>query len=133
MIFICKFDPFGRNLYRYSFVNSCEEDPALKLDDGATRLFFNTKGEKGEISDHLRELLAYMNDTKAYPVEKTENDLIEKIEEAVGMARKSSEWRRSFMMYQERQRTIQLQGIEKARLKPKRTKETQSIRKKHVG
>lgn len=45
----------------------------------------------------------------------TENDLIEKIEEAVGMARKSSEWRRSFMMYQERQRTIQLQGIEEGR------------------
>jgi len=33
-------------------------------------VFFNTSGCEGAISDRLKELLKYTNNTKAYPVEK---------------------------------------------------------------
>ena len=39
----------------------CEEIPELKLDDGATRIFLNTRGEHPElVPSELIELLKYM-------------------------------------------------------------------------
>ena len=42
--------------------------------------------------------------------------MIGKIEEAVGLAKKSDEWRRNFMMYQERQRTAEIRGEIRGRM-----------------
>ena len=111
VIFICKFDPFGKGLYRYTFENTCKEADGFALNDEAYKLFFNTTGTKGDISENLRSLLKYMNDTKAYPVEETGCDLIRKIERAVGMAKKDDDWRRAFMTYQIHQRAAELRGI----------------------
>ena len=91
VIFICKFDPFDRGLYRYTFENTCKEDDNFALKDEAYKLFFNTKGAKGDISDNLRSLLEYMNDTKSYPVQETDCDLIRKIDQAVGRAKKGDD------------------------------------------
>ena len=55
------FDLFGYGLYRYTFQMKCEEVPELKLDDGATRIFLNTRGKHPElVSPELIELLKYM-------------------------------------------------------------------------
>ena len=43
-ILIAPFDIFGRGLYRYTFEETCRECPDLKLEDGALRVFINTKG-----------------------------------------------------------------------------------------
>lgn len=110
MIFICKFDPFGKNLYRYSFRNVCREDEAIELQDEAYKLFFNTKGEHGDITLRLQELLRYMNDTEAFPVANTDNALIRKIEQAVEQAKQDDDWRRAYMTYQIKQRDAELRG-----------------------
>ena len=58
---ITPFDLFGYGLYRYTFQMECEEIPELKLDDGATRIFLNTRGEHPElVLSELIELLKYM-------------------------------------------------------------------------
>ena len=58
---ITPFDLFGYGLYRYTFQMECEEIPELKLDDGATRIFLNTRGEHPELlPSELIELLKYM-------------------------------------------------------------------------
>ena len=58
---ITPFDLFGYGLYRYTFQMKCEEIPELKLDDGATRIFLNTRGEHPElVPSELIELLKYM-------------------------------------------------------------------------
>ena len=58
---ITPFDLFGYGLYRYTFQMRCEEVPELKLDDGATRIFLNTRGKHPElVSPELIELLRYM-------------------------------------------------------------------------
>jgi hypothetical protein len=44
VVMITPFDLFGYGLYRYTFQMKCEEIPELKLDDGATRIFLNTRG-----------------------------------------------------------------------------------------
>ena len=45
MILIAPFDIFGKGMFRYTFRGVCEECPDLKLPDGATRIFINTKGK----------------------------------------------------------------------------------------
>ena len=61
VVMITPFDLFGYGLYRYTFQMKCEEIPELKLDDGATRIFLNTRGEHPElVPSELIELLKYM-------------------------------------------------------------------------
>ena len=109
VIFICTFDPFDEDRYLYSFRNVCRETGA-ELDDEAYKLFFNTAGTRGEISDSLREILRYMNDPKNYPVEKAELPLIRSIDEAVGEAKMSNEWRHAYMIYQIHQQDAEMRG-----------------------
>ena len=102
VIFICTFDPFGKSLYRYSFRNVCREDGEVELQDEAYKLFFNTKGTRGEIANTLREMLTYINNPGAYPVHGSKVELIHRIEEAVEEAKMDIEWREAYMMYQTR-------------------------------
>lgn len=110
VIFICKFDPFGEGLYKYTFSSKCHEVENLELGDDAYTLFFSTvgtkesmnKSKKGEVSDKLKELLRYMNDTRHYPVRDSDNELIQKIDAAVDEAKMDDEWRRAYMTYQAR-------------------------------
>ncbi len=46
LIFICTFDPFNRQLPRYTFRYTCDEEPKLKLKDGSLRIFLNTTATK---------------------------------------------------------------------------------------
>lgn len=129
IIFICKFDPFGKDLYQYTFCNKCDEVDGLELGDESYKLFLNTAGTKdrlesgnrtdkkegnnGKISDGLKELLKYMNNTKDYPVESSQYNLIKKIDEAVATAKRDEEWRLAYMTYQANQRDAELRGDER--------------------
>lgn len=110
VIFICTFDPFGRGLYLYSYRNTCRET-GEELGDEAYKLFFNTTGTRGEVSDSLREILRYMNDPASYPVDRARLPLIRSINEAVNDAKMDDEWRHQYMTYQVHQRDAELRGI----------------------
>ena len=45
VIMIMPFDLFGLDKYFYTFVPSCKEEKTLELEDGATRIFLNTRGK----------------------------------------------------------------------------------------
>ena len=64
IILICPFDLFGYGLYRYTFQMQCKEVPGLSLQDGAVRIFLNTRGQHTEgVPQELIELLRYMEHT----------------------------------------------------------------------
>ena len=64
IILICPFDLFGYGLYRYTFQMQCKEIPGLSLQDGAVRIFLNTRGQHAEgVPQELIELLRYMEHT----------------------------------------------------------------------
>mgnify|MGYP000155203966 CR=1 FL=1 len=44
-IFICDFDPFGKDKYRYTFRTTCQESENVDLEDGRTTVFLNTRGK----------------------------------------------------------------------------------------
>ena len=62
VIFICNYDPFGRNRYLYTFENICREEPDLLFGDETVKVIVNTHGEIGEISEELKEVIRYLND-----------------------------------------------------------------------
>ena len=62
VIFICNYDPFGKNRYIYTFQNHCNEDLSVVLKDEATKIIINTKGTVGNISNELKAVLMYMDE-----------------------------------------------------------------------
>lgn len=91
IIFICTYDPFGTNLYRYTFENICKEDDSLSLKDGTKKVFFNTKGTKGDISEQAKVLLDYIDRSV------TNDEFTKSLEKEVEKVRKNEMWRREYM------------------------------------
>lgn len=77
IIFICPFDPFGEGRYIYTFENLCMENKDLELRDGATKIFLNTKGTIGNITDTIKAFLRYVDGVV------TDNSLVQEIEEEI--------------------------------------------------
>ena len=89
-IMIAPFDIFGRGLYRYTFEEVCRECPDLKLDDGAVRIFINTKGNNQEdFSQEFLNFMKYLVNTTNENAEKSGSERIKKIHEKVCRIRKS--------------------------------------------
>ena len=84
IVLITSFDLFGYDLYRYTFQMRCEEVPELKLDDGATRIFLNTRGKHPElVSQELIELLKYMEHSTDEVSEQCKSERIQKMHRRV--------------------------------------------------
>lgn len=60
IIFVCTFDPFDKGLYAYTFRNRCVESDGLELNDGAKKIFLNTKGMTGNLNDDIKNFLMYI-------------------------------------------------------------------------
>ena len=83
-ILIAPFDIFGYGLYRYTFEEYCQEVPELKLNDGARRIFINTKGNNSEdFSEEFLDFMEYINKTTNMVAEKSKSNKIQKIHSRV--------------------------------------------------
>ncbi len=90
LILIAPFDIFGRGLYRYTFEGVCRECPDLKLNDGSTRIFINTRGTNTEdFSDEFLEFMEYIMNTTDEAAQKAGSDRIRRIHSRVKSVRKS--------------------------------------------
>ncbi len=64
VIMIMPFDLFGYNRYQYTFHSVCMEEPSCILNDGAVRIFLNTRGTNDhEVSKELVNFLHYIENT----------------------------------------------------------------------
>ncbi len=99
VIFICNFDPFGDNLYRYTFENVCLEN-GMPLGDGTRKIFFNICGRNtSDVSGELVDLLEYMRDTTDKVVGGLgEDSRVSRIHRHICELKKSREWERCYYM-----------------------------------
>ena len=88
---ITPFDLFGKGIYCYTFHPYCEEEPDLRLDDGAVRIFLNSHGtNRNEVSEELVALLEYMETMDADKIgDDSEN--LKKLHEYVEQIKASEE------------------------------------------
>ena len=98
VIFICTYDPFGKDRCVYTFENHCREDLSIALGDEATKIILNTKGSVGEISDELRDLLRYMDGLAP------DSAYTKELDRAIAEVRTDEKWRREYMVLLERDR-----------------------------
>jgi len=101
VIFICCFDPFGKGLFRYTFTNRCEE-VEMYLGDGTMKVFFNTKGRNDlDVSPELVNFLKYVENSTDECVEALNDEPVRQIHKVVKGIKRSREWRRKYMKFEE--------------------------------
>ena len=113
LILVAPFDIFERGLYRYTFATFCKECPDLKLEDGATRVFINTKGKnKWVFSQEFLDFMEYLTNTTDEVAEKTESYRIKRIHEQVKRIRLSEKMGVKYMQLWEEKAYIREEGLE---------------------
>ena len=118
VVMITPFDLFGYGLYRYTFQMKCEEIPELKLDDGATRIFLNTRGEHPEwVPSELIELLKYMQHSTDEVSGACESKRIQEMHRRVCQIRASEKTEVKYMQTWEEKILIKQEGIAEERKK----------------
>ena len=94
LIFICTFDPFDKDLPRYTFQYTCNEAPTLKLQDGSLRIFLNTTAT--ELSDLDQKLQAFYHYLRKGVVE---SSLTQIISDSITTLKNDSLERRHYMTW----------------------------------
>lgn len=116
MIMIAAFDLFGKGKYKYTFKMSCEEDPTIKLDDGAVRVFLNTRGTDSEgVSQELIDFLHYIENPDENQVIKSKSPRIQQIHRRVCDIKASEEMGVKYMQEWEEKIYIREEGREEGR------------------
>ena len=91
IIMITPFDLFGKGRYCYTFHPYCEEEPDLRLEDGAVRIFLNSHGmNRNEVSEELVALLEYMETMDADKIG-NDSENLKKLHEYVELIKASEE------------------------------------------
>lgn len=104
VIFICTFDAFKTERWKYTFQNVCQEDSKITLNDQTTKIFFNTKGTKGSISKDAKKILEFIESNSA------EDDFTKRLEEEVQKIKENKEWKVEYMTLLMREREKYKEG-----------------------
>lgn len=91
VIFICTFDLFGKDYYKYTFTHKCTEVEGLELEDGATTIFMNVGGHLGNISEDCK---AFLDSVRG---RFTNNEFSAILKKEVIRVKQSKKWRREYM------------------------------------
>lgn len=93
IIFVCRFDPFGKDHYLYTFENMCQQLPELKLNDQTRKIFVNTKGGRGIITPKQRALFEFIDHGKL------SDSYTQELNQAVNRTKANEKWRSDYMTY----------------------------------
>lgn len=94
IIFICPFDRFDYGLHFYSFSERCDQNPNIKLNHGATKIFLSTKGTVDDVSP---DILAFLNYVDSGIIS---GKFVEELDVAVNSVKSNKKARHDFMTLQ---------------------------------
>ena len=94
VIFICTFAPFYKGLPQYTFSNSCDELPDLKLNDKCRKIAYNVGAFEKVNDEKIRKLLEFISTGKS------ETSLTDKIRKELHRVHGNEEWRAEYMTLQ---------------------------------
>ena len=102
VIFICDFDPFGKQKYRYTQKKVCEEAKEVDLDDGAHTIFLSTKGNNAdEVPEELVKLLNYVGASLSDSEQEFDDEFVRKLQATVREVKASREMGARYMTFEE--------------------------------
>ena len=116
-ILVAPFDIFGKGLYRYTFMGTCIECPELRLQDGAVKIFINTKGKNPEkFSQEFLDLMEYITNTEDKVAERSESKRLRVLHECVKKVKGSEKVGVKLMQTWEEHAMIKEEGHAEGRL-----------------
>ena len=117
VIFLCDFDPFGEEKYRYTFAMKCQESEETNLEDGRVILFLNTHGKnESEVPKELVTFLKYVKADLAESEEKFDDPYVEQLQKFIRRVKESREMEERFMIFEEMLKEERAEGREEGRL-----------------
>lgn len=111
VIFVCNYDPFGKEKYRYTFDMICHEDSGLLLEDGSHTVVLSTEGQNQE--EVPRELVQFLKFVKAdlkESAEDFEDAFVSRLQAMVEQIKKDREMGERYMIFEEMLREERTQG-----------------------
>ena len=116
VIFICDFDPFEEEKYRYTFKMNCKESGQTNLEDGRTIVFLNTHGKnESEVPKELVTFLRYVKADLAESEEAFDDPYVEQLQKFIRKVKRSREMEERFMIFEEMLKEEHAQGLEEGR------------------
>ena len=116
VIFICDFDPFGKERYVYTFCNRCLEEDTLRLEDGTQTIFLSTKGKNhSEVPKELVEFLEFVGANVEESEKDYGNSLIRQMQRTIRGIKTDREMGERYMLLQELLRDEKREGRLEAR------------------
>ena len=109
IIIILPYDPFGKNRMVYTVQNQCVEDTTIPYDDGARKIFLNTRGTEGNPSQELKDMLKYIE--KSTDANVTNGD-IASIQRIVTRVKAKKEVSINYMKSWEHDKTVYDDGVQ---------------------
>ena len=108
VIFICKFDPFGRGKPLYHFQNYClEHGEPIPLEDGTTKIFLNTACKVLDSLDgELRLFYDYMSKKPA------QTDFTRELDNSISKLKEEKEERSMYLTYTSRMMECRQDGYQ---------------------
>ena len=111
VIFVCDFDPFGKELYCYTFQNECKEDRNVKLEDGCCTIFLSTRGKKEElVSPDLVRFLKFVTADLEESEKDFGNELVERFQKTIREIKADREMGGRYMIFEEMLREEKQEG-----------------------
>ena len=98
IIFICPFDPFKEGRHIYTFGTLCQEDPTVRLRDGAVKVFLNASGTREDVPENVKAFLHYVNGVLSQDV------FVQEIEQEIKSVKEVEQERVSYMTFEMRLR-----------------------------
>ena len=116
VIFICDFDPFGKERYVYTFCNRCLEEDTLRLEDGTQTIFLSTKGKNhSKVPKELIEFLEFVGANVEESEKDYGNSLIRQMQRTIRGIKTDREMGERYMLLQELLRDEKREGRLEAR------------------
>lgn len=102
VIFICDYDPFGRELYRYTFKTRCREASALDIKDGVHTIFLSTCGKNDQdVPEKLVKFLKFVGAGLKESTQDYEDAYVSKLQSSVAHIKTSREMEDRYMIWEE--------------------------------
>lgn len=113
VIFICDYDPFGREKYRYTFNAKCEEDTGLSMEDGSHSVFLSTKGKNElEVPEELVKFLRFVESDLENSTNDYEDEFVARLQASIRHIKESRKMGERYMIFEEMLREEFTQGKE---------------------
>lgn len=111
IIFICTFDPFHAGLHRYTFRQQCEESSDIYLQDGTSKIIFNTQGTQNDVAPEVIHFLKFVENLDAAG----NDEFLLSIRNKIKAERMSIEGRQEYTMFQMVYNDMLIEGKELGR------------------